>query len=217
MDGTIENGGKVVRLSAYRGKIAPQMLRQVEGYWDGLRNGRLVPNRADVYTRGLSGALANTFLLERIAPGLTRVRVAGRHLSDLMGMEIQGMPFSTLFLPEARDALADALSAVLDEPAIVTLDLESPTGIGRKALQAQTILLPLKNDLGDVSRVLACLVTEGPIGRTPRRFCIRDQQRRTLIGYAEPPMIRKVNKSDVDAARPAGRKPAPVLRLVPRD
>jgi hypothetical protein len=31
-------------------------------------------------------------------------------------------------------------------------------------------MLPLRSDLGDVSRALGCLVTHGPVGRSPRRF-----------------------------------------------
>ena len=38
-----------------------------------------------------------------MAPSVARFRLAGAHLSELMGMEVRGMPMTALFLPDARD------------------------------------------------------------------------------------------------------------------
>ena len=46
------------------------------------------------------------------------------------------------------------------------------------------LLLPLKSDLGDVSRVLGCLVVQGEVGQTPRRFDLAQATRRSGIGGA---------------------------------
>ena len=46
------------------------------------------------------------------------------------------------------------------------------------------ILLPLKSDLGDISRVLGCLCTYGAIGRAPRRFELLNQEVTPLLGDA---------------------------------
>ncbi|MEM1421046.1 MAG: PAS domain-containing protein, partial [Pseudomonadota bacterium] len=56
-------------------------LSLVEAYWEGLRAGRLVPRRADVDPRGIDQALEYSFILERIAPGMARFRLAGMHLN----------------------------------------------------------------------------------------------------------------------------------------
>ncbi|MDQ7072126.1 MAG: PAS domain-containing protein [Rhodobacterales bacterium] len=156
-------------------------ITQVEAYWEGLRAGRILPRRSEIDPRGIEGALEYAFILERIAPGIARMRIAGSHLTDLMGMEVRGMPASTFFTPTGRNSFSETLEAVFDSPAIATLDLTAERGIGKPAMEAKMLLLPLKSDLGDVSRVLGCLSTKGEIGRTPRRFDIQGTDMRPLI------------------------------------
>ena len=178
--------GSVVSMDATKAGRTHAAINQIESYWEALRQGRLVPNRQDIDPRGLTGVLDRAFIVERIAPGLGRFRVAGGHLTDLMGMEVRGMPLSAMFEPDARGDLNDALEAVFAEPATVRLQLRSPRGIGRATLRGELILLPLKSDLGDTTRALGGIVMEGSIGRNPRRMVIEAQSRRTLIGYGEP-------------------------------
>ena len=173
----------VIDFTAHRDSAAPRPLREVEAYWDLLRDERLVPDRSEIDPRGFPGALPHSFLLEKIAPGLARIRITGRHLSDLMGIDMQGLPLSSLFLPEARAGLVEALSALFDEPAVARLKLESAGGIGRRRLEARMLVLPLRDDQGEVTRAIGALVAEGPIGRTPRRFSILEKQCQTLIGF----------------------------------
>jgi len=52
------------------------------------------------------------------------------------------------------------------------MDLCSHAGPGRANLRGTLVMLPLRSDLGDVSRALGCLVKTGSAGRTPRRFDI---------------------------------------------
>jgi len=155
-------------------------LTLVDAYWHALRGDRLVPDRADVDPRGIESALSHAFILERIAPGHARVRIAGSHLTDLMGMEVRGMPLSAVFEPAARPKLQAALRCLFDDPAIQKLSLSSEGRIGKPAIKAQMALYPLRNDLGDVSRALGCLVSEGEIGRAPRRFELTHVRRRAL-------------------------------------
>ena len=176
-------GSNIIDFTARREASAPRPLREVEAYWDLLRDGRLVPDRSEVDPRGFPGALGHSFLLERIAPGLARVRVTGRHLSDLMGIDMQGLPLTSLFLPEARPVVVEMLSAVFEEPAVARARLESAGGIGRRRLEARLQILPLRDDQGEITRAIGCLVAEGPIGRTPRRFSVEDRQCQTLIGF----------------------------------
>ena len=48
------------------------------------------------------GIVTAVTLAERIAPSMAKLRVAGAHLSDLMGMEVAGMPLSKPNLPIIR-------------------------------------------------------------------------------------------------------------------
>lgn len=163
---------KVVVMDARSG-TARRVAQQLRAYWEALRRGRDVPARAEVDPRGLEGALEYAFILERVAPGMARFRLCGMHLNDLMGMEVRGMPLTALFTPEARKRIADATEAVFQTPAVAEIVLSAESGIGKPPMSARLLLLPLKSDMGDITRILGCLVAEGQgIGRTPRRFVV---------------------------------------------
>lgn len=213
----------LVSLSAHRLARRHPALIQVEGYWDSLRGERLVPERSEVDPRGLSGALEYAFVLERIAPGLARFRVAGMHLSDLMGLEVRGMPISAVFTPDARPKLATALEATFQEPAQVRMQLRGEEGIGRSELLGELLILPLRSDGGDVTRALGCVVMDGKIGRQPRRLQITQMQHKTLVGFAHSAETKENDAAFAErqaAYRPKrqdkaeGSERAPYLRLV---
>lgn len=185
MSNNNEHEPLIVSLQDYRGSMQHPTLSTVEAYWEALRNGRLVPRRADVDPRGIDRALENAFILERIAPGMARFRLAGMHLNDLLGMEVRGMPLTSFFTPDARRQVSDALEHVFEEPATARFQLVAERSIGKPAMEAELILLPLKSDLGDVSRALGCLVSTGEIGRTPRRFDVAEVKVTPLLTEGE--------------------------------
>ena len=156
-------------------------LNQIEAYWDGLRDGRLLPARVEVDPRGISHALDHAFILERIAAGVARFRLAGSPLSDLMGMEVRGMPLSALIVAQERARIADAVEQVVRGPCIARLSLSAPAAAERGELHGALLLCPLLSDLGDVSRLLGALEISGSIGRQPRRLAISGVQLRKLI------------------------------------
>ncbi len=148
------------------------LLAQVRAYWEGLRDGAHLPRRDEIDPRGIAGALENTFLLERVAPGIARFRLAGMQLHDLMGMDVRGMPLSSLIEPLGRNRLAEALESVFAGPGILEVNLEAERGLGRPELTGRLLLLPLTAARGEVDLALGCLATHGTLGRTPRRFAI---------------------------------------------
>lgn len=186
MDHDRTEPSSLVSLEEHRLARRHAAILQVEEYWEALRGNRLVPDRSEVDPRGLSGALEHAFVLERIAPGLARFRVAGMHLSDLMGLEVRGMPISATFTPDTRADLARALEATFNEPARLRLLLRGEDGIGRPALAGEMVLLPLRSDGGDITRALGALVMDGMIGRQPRRLSATSVEHKTLTGYAAP-------------------------------
>ncbi|MEM0947647.1 MAG: PAS domain-containing protein [Pseudomonadota bacterium] len=173
------------------------VLTRVEAYWDGLRNGRDAPSRAEVDPRGLSGVLRHCFVLERIAPGLARVRVAGQAISDQMGLEMKGMPFSTLFLPEARDQLESVLERVFATPETARLAVMSPPGFKRRRVTGQLLLLPLRCDLGTTSRAMGCLVMDDLEGRRPRRLDITAADQRATTSRPNAQMRAAPDQTQV--------------------
>jgi hypothetical protein len=177
-------GAEVVSLAEVAKDMRFPVLNELETYWRDLRGARLVPARADVDPRRIEDALEYAFIVERIAPGMARFRLAGMHLNDLMGMEVRGMPLTSFFAPDARKQVSAALESVFDEPAIARLSLAGERGIGRPPLDARLLLLPLQSDFGDVSRALGCLVTIGPVGRAPRRFEVSGSEIEALASPA---------------------------------
>ncbi|KEO56210.1 PAS domain-containing protein [Thioclava pacifica] len=167
----------ILRLGAGTGRRVANELR---AYWEALRAGRPMPSRAEIDPRGINRALEFSFILERVAPGIARFRLAGMHLNDLMGMEVRGMPLTSFFTPEARKGVAEMTEAVFASPAIAEARLSADRSLGRSALSAQLLILPLTSDFGDVSRALGCFVAEGEIGRSPRRFELIQSQTHLL-------------------------------------
>ncbi|MTH63802.1 PAS domain-containing protein [Paracoccus shanxieyensis] len=215
--------GKLLHLADYETVQPSRIVGELRGYWEGLRQGRAIPARADVEPRGIRRALDYAFILERIAPGAARFRLAGRHLIDLMGMEVRGMPICSFLNTSSRGRLSDVLESVFRGPQIAEITLESEAGYGRPALSGQMLLLPLRSDLGDVTRALGCLVTEGEIGQGPRRFDLLTDEVLPVIpgakvlkpsasasGFAEAPK-RWRGKAEVEPAEaptPSTRRPA---------
>lgn len=161
--------GKVARLRARTG-LGHRICAEIRGYWEALRDGRLVPERADVNPRGIDRALEYSFVIERVAPGIGRFRLAGTHLCDVLGMEVRGMPLTAFFVTSSRPQITEASERLFRDPAIIEATLVSEPFQGLPVFSARMLLLPLRSDLGDINRALGCLVAEGDIRRTPTRF-----------------------------------------------
>lgn len=208
---------EIVQLAATHPASPDRIIAEMRSYWESLRQGRAIPNRSDVEPQGIRAALDYAFILERIAPGAARFRLAGRHLVDLMGMEVRGMPVCSLLNPDSRGRLSDVLETVFKGPQIVEIVMHSRAAYGRPALDGRLLLLPLKSDLGDITRALGCLVGEGEIGRGPRRFDIlRDSVFPVIEGAA--PIIPRAGGFAEDP--PPWRPPVlarPVLKPVTSD
>lgn len=203
-------GKNVISLPPIRTERMYSELNQVEAYWEGLRDGRVMPARSEVDPRGITNALDCAFILERIAPGLARLRLAGHHMSELMGMELRGMPVSALFLPDARPRLAKMLDMVFDQPASMRLKLTSDSGITRAALEAEMFLAPLRDRNGEPSRAIGALKAHGRIGRAPRRFRIDEVSIRSLMPdqpVAPVPVAETHHETRPERAQPRADHP----------
>lgn len=220
-------GGNVVSMVQRGAAVTYPAVTQVDAYWEGLRKGRPMPERAEVDPRGLESALQFAFMLEQVAPGVARIRVAGMHLSDLLGMEVRGMPLSAFFEPSARQRFGEILDKVVAEPQVAELRLSSDRGIGRPALEAGLYLAPLSNGGLGHPRILGCLQSDGQIGRAPRRFTIAQVHLRRIVaaagGQAPAPAAAAPEKNQLaePAAHfrhaPARSGEKPKLRLVKSD
>lgn len=152
------------------------VLEHLETYWQSLRKDGAIPARADVDPGAIDSALPHTFVLERVAPGVARMRVAGQKLHDIMRMEPRGMPISAFFDADDRSTLAVHLESAFAEPALVAIPVHVPSGLLRTSVKGAMLLLPMLDDHGDVSRVLGALVVDGKLTSRSRRLKIDDSQ-----------------------------------------
>ncbi len=205
------------------GRIDP--LVQVRAYWEGLRDDNVIPQRSQINPRGIEQVLSSTFLIERVAPGVARFRIAGMDFSDVMGIEVRAMPISAIFMPTSRAELTKKLEQVFAGPAMMTLDVLAAAGLGRPALTARLMILPLRDGAGQVTMALGCINLKGSIGRSPRRFDIAGCTLSPLAPIAPftprtefaPQMVAKTEQPVFaeDAAEfEAGPKVKPFLRVV---
>ena len=135
---------------------------QVEAAWSGLRAGTgTVPLRRDLDLTRLGDALPHAFLMSRVAPGVARLRVAGRAVTTLLGMDPRGMPLSVFFSGAARAPLAAHVARLFDEPAILDLPLRNPGRFGLSSRAGRLLLLPLGSDDGAVIHAVGVLAVAG--------------------------------------------------------
>ena len=222
MDRAIGDGAKIVPLWVHQAKMDTSPLKDMRDYWDELCAGRMVPLRSEVDPRAISTSLENGFILERTSPGSVRFRLAGTQLSELMGMEVRGMPLRAFIEPTAREAFSAQLENVFDGPEVHEYRLESSQNNMPK-MTGRMLILPLKSDQGTIDRAIGCMIAEGSLGFTPRRFRVVESRilslktgdvrrvvdEKTKAGFAEAPSGFQA-KSD----RPIGK---PNLRLVKSD
>jgi hypothetical protein len=200
---------------------ANSILAEVTAYWHALRGTRLVPRRSQINPRGIERALPHSFILERIAPGVARFRIAGNRVNGRPGDDLLGSTFTTLFANEIRPQVAALLETVFQTPC--TAELRLGTSVTPKD-RGRMVLLPLESDLGDVSRILGCVVTTEQNGEAPSQFDDFSASYRPLTGamdetspqhpkapawqaFCEPP----------ERFRRSGAPKAPRLRLVRTD
>lgn len=129
--------------------------RQLFTYWNDLRHGRLAPYRSEVDPRAIAPLLESTFILESSEAGTPRFRLAGTRLCGQFGLELRGMSALALWHGDCRNRLRALLSNVLTEPCIGHIGCTVETR-GGHLFDAEFLYLPLRSDLGEVTRILGC-------------------------------------------------------------
>lgn len=157
------------------------MIQTLRSHWESLRINGELPLRADITPRLIPDVLDSLFIFERLNPQDVRVRIAGLTLCEMMGMEVRGQSPMSFFDDSTRRRFATVVTDVLDRPTIARLGLNTVDKMGNEA-RAEMILLPLRSDFGDVTRVIGCVT--GPVeGFTaPMRFHVRNVDMETLSG-----------------------------------
>lgn len=146
-------------------------LGPIKAYWDRVRAGRIVPARADIDPEAMHPYLGQSGIIERTRPGTVKIRLAGRKLEALMGMEMRGMPLRAMFTVAHRDRLEALLTQVFEGPRVLTMGL-SAAFEGQPLVTAHLALMPLSDIRGEVTRALMVMTPQSEPARMPCRFDI---------------------------------------------
>ncbi|MGR3615603.1 MAG: PAS domain-containing protein [Paracoccaceae bacterium] len=186
-------GENVVTMDNYRKRQTLSPLRQVEAYWTALCDGETVPRRSAIDPRGIDNILRYTFIVERIAPGIARFRVAGQHLQAVTGLDLRGMPLTSVLTPEARTLFQPLCETMFNAPAVLTLHMNDTALPGQAA---HMVLLPLRDEFGQVNRAMGAMVGDQDSTGNAARFDINGSELRE-IGAAEGAYFNSVRPEPV--------------------
>jgi len=177
--------GEVIAISQHEAAMMHPSLGLVLQHWEGLCQGNQPPARDALDPRDLTGLLSNIFILERSRPATVRLRLGGTHLTDLMGMEVRGLPIRAFFELSERTRLMSEVEQVFTRPAKLMLHLTSDKQ-GQAVLDGQMLLLPMLGANGQIERALGVIATTGPLGLRPRRFRIKRAKLTPLKAGSRP-------------------------------
>lgn len=124
-------------------------------YWNNLRAGRAAPYRSELDPRAISHLLESTFILEHPRGGTPRFRLAGTKLCEQFGMELRGMSALSLWQGDCRKQVKELLDEVVATPRIGHVSCTVETRSNHK-FDAEFLYLPLRSDLGEMSRIVGC-------------------------------------------------------------
>jgi hypothetical protein len=149
------------------------MIHTLRSHWESLRINGELPLRADIDPRQIPDVLDSLFIFEHLNPQDVRVRIAGLTLCEMMGMEVRGQSPMSFFDDSTRRRFAAVISDVMGRPTIARLGLDTVDKMGNEA-RAEMILLPLRSDFGDVSRIIGCVTGPAEGFTAPMRFHVRN-------------------------------------------
>ncbi|TNC71953.1 PAS domain-containing protein [Rubellimicrobium roseum] len=149
-------------------------LAELEAYWREIRGAAFLPRRRDLDATRFASALPHAFILERVAPGIARVRTSGQMLRGHLGFEARGMPLSLLFTPEGRNRLRVWLDRCFDGPALVDLPLTAWRGALHPPATGRLLLMPLLDHEGKVTRAVGGVFLDRAMRMSRVRFDVNE-------------------------------------------
>jgi hypothetical protein len=177
-------------------------LQALEAYWRELRGARRLPIRTEVEPARIDAILHHCFILEHVAPGIARIRVAGQALAAVTGHDLRGLPISAIFDVPSRLALQGWLGQVFQGPALVELPLRQSGGLIRAGRSGRMLMLPLLGAEGAVTRAIGAVVADGPFAARPIAIDDAEAVRCEQIGEVTATPLSVVT-GGLKAAKPA--------------
>lgn len=165
----------------------PSLVGMFKSYWDAARGADPLPDRNAIDPNALDAALPFSFVAERVAPEILRLRVAGHRIGQMLGMDPRGMPLCGIFTSSGRETLGPIIAQVMDQPAMAEMRLVMARGLTRPALEATMVLMPLQGPHGQCDRVMGAIFSDFVTAPTGARFDIdRRAIRLEPVGLGHP-------------------------------
>jgi hypothetical protein len=134
--------------------------RTLFDYWTELRAGRDAPSRSEVDPRRIADALESMFILEALAHGQLRFRLAGTALCEMLGMEARGMLAEGVMTEAHASEITELAHRALSGPGVGVMRVRGEDAEG-ESWTGEILLLPLRSELGELDRVLGCVALTG--------------------------------------------------------
>ena len=136
--------------------------RELFAYWNRIRGSEPAPRRTDIEPGDIRRVLPDTFILEVIASGNHRVRLAGTRMCSLYGREIKGGNFLDLWSDEDRHTVASATERVAEDATGIVIETDLISARDR-TVSSEFLLLPLRHGAPTHDRILgSCAVHRRP-------------------------------------------------------
>lgn len=115
--------------------------RDFYAYWDEKRAGASAPERSDLEPEQVRHLLGDIFVLSYDAAAGFPFRVAGTRLCALLGVDLKGRSFLSLFRDHDRSEMQDIVGIVAEEtlPTVVGMTAQAPDGA---RIHHELLLLP---------------------------------------------------------------------------
>lgn len=120
-----------------------------------LADGSLTPHSQKM--AGLQLATAESFILQSVGPGQSRVRLCGSRYSHLLEDAKSGFCLSTLFTEKSAETIRELTDAAFTLPALLSIPVISQASPILRAVPGELVILPLVNSNGCVDHAIGAL------------------------------------------------------------
>jgi hypothetical protein len=138
--------------------------RQLYDYWNAQRGERRFPARGQIVPGEIPAILGNTFMLTRAASVEPTFRLAGTRICEMLGRELKGIPFISLWDARSHALLRDILDHLAREDAGAVAAVAGKTD-DDGTLDLEMVLLPLGGGVAMESRSIGTLTPMTERGR----------------------------------------------------
>ena len=175
-------------------------------YWNGLRGGRLAPERFEVQPAEIASLLPETFIAEVNGPENYDFRLVGTRICEQFGRELRGENLLDLWEADNREAIETLLQGTVDDGSVSHVEFDACASADRK-VRFELLVLPLVHASRRINRLMGCLsAVEQPywLGTTPlQQLDIVDAK--IIWPDSQPHFLPAGHKNDEPAPAPQAR------------